>query len=631
MNTRKTKGHGIGRVIEMFVRAGLTPEGGETTLAGAAWTGMANVAARYRAVDGRSGAASHRTMGALAAAAAEALGASSGPARVRAARVTRAAQRQARRGRFFLSTRWRPEGVVYVELEEPGRESPDVLLVWEADDASKGRCRTSGVWMHGRWGSTESPLVLSVAREAWHSDDMDGEVLRIGEPGKGDVPKAPEAEAMCDAMVDHCEPVVGALLVHERARPFEPARARQEGAITVPAGAAQRTAARARAARAGHTPVVSAFAGLEPPGGTPPTALDALVASARWSAAVEGHNLDTNGIDLERMGDPDTMVGAIVWHQKLALHARSEAEEGGKPALPCAAIEMTYAALESALRTVSGAETGRAAMQAILAPRALRQALEQAGPSEAAQASARNETAAHPWYVENEAPRPGEPRALVLMDAVVEGDTRWAVGMWTHSGWARPQAPFVAALGERAEGGRFIGGARLGIDPERMDIEGPERAALEAHGDAMLEAIDVALGAIAHHVSSAGRNALERAPERPGAFGRAGTGGDRGNGLGAGRPGTGLFAIVRAAPPARAPQGAAGGGRLGGSREAGPVRERHWVSAHWKRQRFGPEGKLRKTILIDAYERGPEPGPDQMAMTRLHAPRPRRREREERR
>ena len=210
------------------------------------------------------------------------------------------------------------------------------------------------------------------------------------------------------------------------------------------------------------------------------------------------------------------------------------------------------------------------------------------------------------------------------MDAAVEGETRWTVGIWTEGKWARPQAPFVVALGERAGRGRFIAGARLGADPVRVELEGPEHAALEGHGDAMLAALDTARGAIAHHVSSAGRSVLGRIPEPPAAFGASGTGAPRPEGRGAAQAGGGLFAIVRAAAPARAPALAHGAGPKGGARGSGAVRERHWVSAHWKRQRFGPEGKLRKTILIDAYERGPEPGPDQMAMTRLETPRTRR-------
>ena len=54
---------------------------------------------------------------------------------------------------------------------------------------------------------------------------------------------------------------------------------------------------------------------------------------------------------------------------------------------------------------------------------------------------------------------------------------------------------------------------------------------------------------------------------------------------------------------------------------AAAVPELHQVHTHWKRQPYGQEGKKRKIILVQEYERGPKPRDDQIVMQRLPEPR----------
>ena len=622
MSKHRKGAHALAPLVEMLARAGLASADTDrvVTLAQAIRKGACVIEAPYENDARRRGRPSQDAVRALGAVVSHATGA--GDARtppVQGARVGPRAARQVKRGRFFLNTRHRPEGVVYVELERPERNGPDAVLVWESDSGAVSRCLTTGVWLGGKWGSIEAPLLMSTRRSAWQSEDAEADILRLGRPEEHPVPGRREADTMCAALNDVCEPIVAALIVRGALRPFDAARATHTGTMQMPGGTGAKTRARARSVARAVAGVakVAALDRLDPPEGAARTGLDALVESAQWSARVEGHNLAPEVIEMAVGDDEEVITGGALWHWKLGSGREGQ---GGQRRMGCPAAEVAGFVMMKALKSI-GETAEEAPMRALLAPRSLRGTLAEAGTNETVEARAREQTLEATWYVENEGPRGNEPRALA-MGATHDTERKdWALGLWTEGAHASRAAPFVLALGETGNGQIVVSGARLGENPERFEIDGAEHTMMDTRTSALLESAEIARGAIAHHVSSGAEAALARTPEykERGAGARGGAGGGR-----RGEHDTkadGIFAIVRAAglaqarTDAQAPRSGHGGGGAHGA-----LTERHWVAAHWKRQRWGPEGKERKLILIAPYERGPEPGEDQVVMTRLRTP-----------
>ena len=238
------------------------------------------------------------------------------------------------------------------------------------------------------------------------------------------------------------------------------------------------------------------------------------------------------------------------------------------------------------------------------------------------------------WYVEIEAPGPGEPRAVGLWNQTdANGETlKTGIGIWTNGPDASPETPVLVAWriepGDPRPGGSWAVIGRDGTTPIApgtisyqfhrsgdRDREMEERSYVLFGGEHPL--VDRVRAAITEHLVRGKSEPLQLAPGplRPARTNGGDTGDDAPEAAGS----ESVFVLVRAPEPVRSSADPGGAdprerGRDGLDR---PLGERHYVNAHYKRQAHGPGSQLRKIICVEGYWRGPEPGDDEIMLTRM--------------
>ena len=625
MKGRGAKVHGIGHIVEIFTRVGLSakdlPE--RAPLAQSVAAGRRITREQYAANPQRAARPSGRAMAALANVAASAVGAHvEGTPDVHAARVSLRARKQVRLGRFFLSEQHDPQGIHYVDIERPEKTMPDLAMAWSEHSEGAMHYYLSGVWLHGRWGSAQTPLLMTVVRKSWEDEVVTIDILKIGETTGGAMPSERDGGKLCDTLIDRCEPIIAALLIDGRSHAFNTEKAHAAGQHLIETRQARLSEARAEARRSGTLTQVEGFDGFDRRRSAPDTGIEAIIESARWIARLEGHNLRGHPREAAPGGNEGAGQGLLIWIAKLRSRTKTHTDNApNDPNDDCGATQVVGSVVLHALQIVAGENHGGRDMHALLVPRRLRNAIDDASRNEHAIESAQREIDIANWYIENEAPRTREPRAITIGTGMhaTEGKTHWALGIWTSGARASPSAPFVVTTLWCNDGRAMISGAQLGENPERFDVGDTDHELLTERGVALADATDVAYAAIAHHCAI-GRDATLRGapghrPWRP----NASSGHPRTKHVTSAPPAEiAMFAIARAPDPDRQARDAdTEPTRKGSPHEGRRVKERHWVEAHSKWQPWGKGSKLRKLIEVGRYERGPEPGPDQILMTRL--------------
>ena len=542
--------------------------------------------------------------------------------------------REVRRREYHQALEAEPAANWYVELPDAGRKSPRGVALWRRDRAGGERWMLAGVWTRGLEGASAHPTMVI---EEWNMEagTRVGEVIQFcGQDEQARDPGEARVMEVRERMTDTIMGCVGAALAHSPPR-RERALVNAGYWNRAVAGArAKREPARALAREMARRHIVECVA-LGPldagrsPIAAPRTALECVVAAARRTAREEGHNIALS-TPLGTHWTEEAELGAIVWHARNALAESEDAVVRYGRAAPESTLERPCVFPGAALRTLMSrtiAASGGAAvydtkayepLEAVLVPAKTWADIAAAGPPPQDTDPFGDGSEHRAWYLEIERPAKGEPAGYALWwDEAEERAT--VMGIWTEGPGASREAPRISAfkIGEKGSGAR-VGTVRLG----RGDAQAKEgRAASEVAGAALqaLTGGTPSLGtramAAAHEqrLRLAARMAGETPPQPQRWAAPAPT--EPGRAPAAAHP-DGLFAIARM-EPAPGPPAAQGAGTTRASDAARAVRERHWVRAHWKRQRYGPQGKRRKVVLIESYERGPAPGAEQIVMLRM--------------
>ena len=527
-----------------------------------------------------------------------------------------------------------PGGRVWlIEIERAQGDVPGGIAVWRSPGAdAEWRTRCACIWTRGPVGSPTHPLVIGAQWDA-HCNDAVAAAYVIG-PSWGHA-TGEAKDASRDAWLARRRNAIGTEMMAR---------------IVVPAAFAwlDRHAGTARAAgRFGaahaHAPKDSARTG-HPARTVHPAPAVARTPAPAWITADVERAVEAIVIGTAREGwrigasSPVRAwrngwagyaeMGAIAWHAIGDPHAQIDSD--------------TWSALEMALREDGVAP--RRAHPALEAMSALvRKMLEQTGRSHVARAPDTRtlcalEIPARLWRALGEAgPCPHPPRETDLSErwwlVEIEGpgdEEPNAIALWEEDGAEVALAAFLCV--DPGSGASFLSVAtwRMTSEGERsrsgvaalkspLHVDDPDNAesragikhvidSLAAPGTGPITRVKTA---IAMHLAHDGR-AVPLASYRAstaGASARSQEAPARHKSI------TALFALERAPEPEPAEDRATGEEhRRGGG---GPLRARHHVRAHWKRQAFGPKRSRRRWIVIEGYARGPVPRDDQIAMTRL--------------
>ena len=564
------------------------------------------------------------------------------------------------------------EAMVFaLEIEGDDPEWPRAVVHWV--HAGSAQHEVAAVWTSGADASAERPLVVGMRWD--EPGGGEGAVGAMRWPAPGETGGREERAALDIAARSHGEWMRATLvptIVHRAMQAWAGARARAEadgpaparggfrrsaGAVLLGRGArgAKRRKQQWREARArmrNAPPLESApcpqttHERADALPREPGTGLDAmLMAAARlqdqmsyggrqaaqiWSDAW-WHRAEGGMISWRALGAVDAApdeAGIIMrsgdLHQMMGAPCQR--------ALRCAS-EIGFKILDQTGRTALVRSTVRGEVHGIKVPERLWRAIGEAGPHpEPAEVHAEDRC----WYVEIERPEPDEPRALALWTAPGDTGERSATGLaiWTAPAPATPQAPMIAAWREDAHTGRWggtwawlEGGGKAPLAPGTPSYALHRRRDLEQAMDRRMDKVfasggtlDRTIAAITEHLTRGSGAALALAPEpqfNPAAARESAAGEP------AGEPTAleaSIFILVRAPDPLRAAQAheaGEGASRAGASR--GPLAERQYVVGHYKRQRCGPGGRLRRLMCIEGYWRGPEPGDAHVGLEELAA------------
>lgn len=518
-----------------------------------------------------------------------------------------------------------------LEIERAKGDVPGGIAVWRSRGAhGEWRTRCACVWTRGRSASATHPLVIGAQWDAQGNEAVAGACV-VGPSWEHATRAANDASR--DAALARRRNAIGKQMMARIAVPAALAWLDRHAGTALPAGRFATEDARTPIdrPRPGHAPRT-----LHPVSAVPRTpapvwltadverAVEAIViAAARegwrigasnpvraWRSGWAGY-AEMGAIAWYAIGDPSAQIDSDTWTaMERALRDDGLAPHSAHPALEATSALVRKMLEQTGRNHVARAPDGRT-LCALEIPARLWRALGEAGPCP--HSPLELDLGERWWLVEVESPADDEPNAIALWEedgaevafaaflGVDDGDTESFLTVVT---WG------TTANDERRRSGLAALGSPVHVD----DPANPESRAGTKHVIDTLAAPDTgpiarAKTAIAVHLASEGQPApLAR-------YQSSTTRACPGHAL-AGRPSiTALFALERAPEPEPAEARPAGERhRWGGG---GPLRARHLVRAHWKRQAFGPKLSKRRWIVVEGYARGPVPQADQIVMTRL--------------
>ena len=555
--------------------------------------------------------------------------------------------------------------VWYMEIEQPPKGYPRGIARWEVLDhnGQRSAVRTAAIWTEGKEASEDSPLVMSMS---WGPEGERPTIgaIRMWSPERNIHETRPNTNAL-KAQEEFIRRHMVRVIMHraiaawtrrDASRPMKKAAiARKNGELIISKGPKNRKGHQSErktiaAAIARQTVVHTECC---PPGvetltkhlPEPRTGLDALLVSAARTA-------DANGPSLTHKTWGDTWwsraeQGTLAWYAATALAKPEELIDGkflhieasvenvlGRPApvaVRCAS-ELVWKTLTQTARDTILTLGDKSELQGILVPKRLWKAIGEAGP--------------HPnpinlydetkwWYVEIEQPEPGEPTAIATWVASAANGTRARSGaaIWTNGEGASRERPVVTGWRLKADGSILSAGSgemgpipvaegesTTGRDPMDPKVAQRLRTRTEIvlkEGSKILAKVQAA---ITEHVVRGRKTPLKLTQDNRGRK-TLGKGTDepwnaRDNPWL--RTPSSIFALVQAPEPMVAPaQDTTRGTGSSNTRDGKPLETRQKVGAHYKNQPYGPKSILRKTIIVEGYERGPEPREDQVTMIKL--------------
>ena len=503
----------------------------------------------------------------------------------------------------------------YTEEAGPRHPDPRAVAYWKGPDAKGRQCRTvAAIWTKGanaradrpllvvaRWRDDEQlvPPVCTAAR-MWSHDDAEDAGLSTGEDLRPYV-KAFWEHAIAQVVVETVE------------------RWRARGATMYSRAIG---AGRENTNKRGPLVKPIPFPGpLKPPtwaGLRPKTALDALVLAAA-NNALKAAEFRLNG--RERTWWEQAEAGASTWHIATLLETdegreriRGKNEEEILQEDSTPAAESIFVLIAKTLTEVDKNSeltiTDGKPVRAILVPHRLWRAIAEAGP---------NPNRVHPvpdpqawWYVEIEKPSGDEPDAVVwwAQDEAKEWPTTM-MAIWTRGEDASPHEPWIIVKrGEHWSAMQLSAADDVWSHMHACDeVVARRREALEGTTGVM----ERAGTAIEEHVERGENTPLELTPATYNPSTSTNT--KRRATRTKERTELSVFVLTRAPDPHVDPKAAKSQGARHGDERAEAAL--HWVRAHWKQQPFGPGRTLRKMILVEGYERGREPGEEELEIRRM--------------
>ena len=538
----------------------------------------------------------------------------------------------------------------YLEIEGARAGMPNAAGMWVTNiEGGPTRTRVVALWTYGPLANRFGPVIGSVSWRGPDRNDLDAGIALLSDPGrKGGTERAARektnewlnqfANDIVPCVVLRCATMH--LATHgENTTKSVLAKAPEEGTIlNAPHTPADkhialrqaRKAARGIVARLNQVDNWPARTAMN----TPASALEAVLRCAERTGA-------RATIAGNRDRWEQAVLGVAMWYSNIPDEINDEPNDGSKEE----AIRIQHIATDAVLRMTSAVLTqiGRnddmgikdilfdhaKPFEALLAPEALWDALHEAGP---APSPAPRPDPGRWWYLEIEHPHTDEPNAYLEWSD--DNNAEHGIAIWTNPPMACIENPLIAAWTDdlQKQGGKFV-------VLRWLERNGPTRYPETASEIGIsTRATDVLLGdeytvrdrarhAIAHYLDTENTRESIHTP----AFNLAPNTSAPGERTHTHTPitskqpaaaRTGLFALVHVAPytdpdcARHTRTGAHGQARQTLGSQARTT-ARHHVQRHWKHQRHGPRGRLRKLIIVEAYERGPEPGPDQMTLKKL--------------
>ena len=555
----------------------------------------------------------------------------------------------------------------YVEIESQSTELPNAIVEWTTGDSPANmRIHTAAIWTEGRNASPTRPLVHCSQRAAETTKFTVG-AMRLFDGTEGEWRKDDESEA-AEGRHETVQRTAVARIAHHAIEAWLQAEARgratpggfdtRAGHRTVGKGA---TKAKERARewrdaakwlrRRGVLEAPACPAPIRERARTlprdPDTGLDAvLLAAARTTDTTAG---GPNSVELWsddwwqraeqgllqwQMTTPMAPPGRVINDRFMELSGEIEdiLQRPSARAVRCM-NELGWKILTATKRSAVIHSGAKGTVYGLKIPPRLWRAVAEAG--------------AHPapidlladdawWYVEIEEPTDGEPRGVGLwVHRDPDGTpTDTGVAIWTAPAPASPTAPFIVGWRIARETGRLQGSWALAHEDGRPPLAPGIAKYKEYHRDPAAEAmaercmamitgtsnsvLDRVEAAISEHLTRGTSTPLSLDPGPLREANRARW--DPTNPEPRPDERASVFRLVRAPDPMRtdeADDGKPGGKRTDADGARGTLQERQYVSAHWKRQAHGPAGRLRRTIIIEGYWRGPEPDDEHIALTRM--------------
>ena len=555
------------------------------------------------------------------------------PAPLTAVRVTREALRDIRHLRFTQARHDAVQGSWYVEIERPRGSLPDAVSMWTRSTGDGPMTNLAGIWTRAPWATASEPLLVTACWQGALGGEVTvgGQRLAAGNPGGHEADDA-LADTLGQTLLEDARAVVGAVMAENPRRTFDRAMHRERGTRPIvrrrnDERELQRLWRQGTRERLLSAPLLQRFTRFETGDSNPRTGLDALIAAARHACRSEGHNLiRTRTIPVG--WSQETETGITVWNVELhALQSTQEVIEWDLEEMlqnPVSGAlwhigELLYMVMGTLGEKLDLEYTEPCAVHAILVPERLWDTLIEAGPPPENETGIGASELHQIWYLEIEKPHREEPRAVaVTAHRSGQSDIFSLLAIWTEGPEASSAEPFALSL-TWDNSNIDIDAVRLTPTPRIMEhdekvLQAAKRRTRVLHERQIWTRV---AGAYAEHLAHELETGITLLP----------TFGNERGGAPRPRPGTnrrrqptgtapsGIFAIIRAPDPGSPTGTERAHDETKGSGD--PLTERQRVRPHWKRQRWGKGGLLRKNILVAAYNRGPEPGADQIVMRRL--------------
>ena len=551
-----------------------------------------------------------------------------------AVKMTRKQRLEAAKIDFVLPELVNLQHTWYIELEDPGRELPNGIALWKSCHETGHDLLTAGIWIEGKVGSVNDPHVVILCSKN-SVEEFTRHVLvssHLTESSEDRDRVYQRCEAKATWLTENGFRLLAAAMC---LGPRKEASATLEGRTRTYDGDPSNLQDRQRVRRTmqrSRTVQLQALNNIAPANrqqlAQARTALDVLAHCARRTSRVLGPGC-VGKMANRNLGQWDTILyGASIWCSLYEREQRASDEQSTRATSEEATLGTAFDPLtlhlEYAVNQARGTPLEYAPENsAILVPPKLWRAIEAAGPVPDLHTLCWKNQHGRPrtWWVELEEPTEDEPRMTVVYGNADPDGSAHTMGtfLWTKGAVGSLEAPFTVTWQLTDEGIRYspaIVGLRITTTITPSNPLGPiaERILKKLSERSFFDRV---FAAIHHQVVTTN----EPTPIEPTPKMRTQWGDPTGTQERSARSGAvpdSIFAIVRmqgeAAPPADRSAGT-------GTRTRGPLRELHQVHAHWKRQPYGKEGKKRKIILVQEYERGPKPRDDQIVMQRLPEPR----------